>query len=168
LGSATLKLVDSAKRRLTRVEIHDVIKGVLETFKPFLEGRDVTVELQLAPGSPYLRGSEAAVESIITNLINNSLVALEKEVHRKRLIRIETKVAGLLVNIRVMDNGPGIEGISISDIWLPGQTTRRNGTGLGLTIVHDSVVDMGGEVDAIEHGELGGAEIIIELPILGV
>jgi C4-dicarboxylate-specific signal transduction histidine kinase len=39
---------------------------------------------------------------------------------------------------------------------------------LGLTIVRDAVTDLGGRVDAIEKGELGGAEIIIELPILGV
>ncbi|GAG05310.1 unnamed protein product, partial [marine sediment metagenome] len=45
--------------------------------------------------------------------------------------------------------------------------TRPNGTGLGLTIVRDTVTDLGGTVDALEKGELGGAEFIIELPILG-
>ena len=52
-------------------------------------------------------------------------------------------------------------------VWLPGVTTRPNGTGLGLTIVRDAVLDLGGSVDAVEQGELGGAEILIELPILG-
>jgi C4-dicarboxylate-specific signal transduction histidine kinase len=69
--------------------------------------------------------------------------------------------------LRVLDNGPGITGIKKSDIWLPGETTRRNGTGLGLAIVKDTVADLGGDVDAVEHSELGGAEIIIKLPILG-
>ena len=71
------------------------------------------------------------------------------------------------VEIRVMDNGPGIEGINIGDIWLPGETTYPNGTGLGLTIVGDTVKDMGGNVEAIKHGELGGAEFIVHFPILG-
>ena len=71
------------------------------------------------------------------------------------------------MTIRVIDNGPGIEGIGKNDIWLPGQTTRPNGTGLGLTIVHDTVKDLAGDVDIIEHGEMGGAEFIIKLPIIG-
>ena len=55
--------------------------------------------------------------------------------------------------------------MSIDEIWLPGKTTTPNGTGLGLTIVRDTVTDLGGKVYAIAEGELGGAEIVIELPI---
>jgi len=38
---------------------------------------------------------------------------------------------------------------------------------LGLTIVKDCVADLGGKVQAIPHGELGGAEFIVELPLVG-
>ncbi len=168
LGAATLKLLDHEKRRTSRVDLHDVINAVINTFKPFLEGRDVTVEPQFCKGAPYLRGSEAAIESIVTNLLNNSLAAFERTNTTNRRILICTEVEENVFTLRVLDNGPGIEGISKKDIWLPGYTTQKNGTGLGLTIVRDSVKDLGGEADAIEHGKLGGAEIIIELPILGV
>jgi signal transduction histidine kinase len=167
LGIATLKLVDHEKRRLSRVDVHTVILEVLEMFKPFLEGRDVRIETRLASGNPFLRGSEAAIESIITNLLNNSLAALEGVTIKDRMIRVVTRIESSVLIIHVLDNGPGIEGINKKDIWLPGYTTRKNGTGLGLTIVRDSVIDLGGKVDAIEHGELGGAEVVIELPLLG-
>jgi len=65
-----------------------------------------------------------------------------------------------------MDNGPGIEGIRLREIWLPGRTTRKNGTGLGLTIVRDAALDLGGTVSAKASGPLGGAEIIVSLPII--
>ena len=39
-------------------------------------------------------------------------------------------------------------------------------TGFGLTIVKDSVADLGGKVGVIPRGELGGAEFIVELPII--
>ena len=48
LGTATLKLIDHEKRRLSRVDVHGVVHGVLDTFKPFLDGRDILVELRLA------------------------------------------------------------------------------------------------------------------------
>jgi len=50
---------------------------------------------------------------------------------------------------------------------LPGVTTTPGGTGFGLTIVKDSVRDMGGKVKAIGNGELGGAEFLVELPLSG-
>lgn len=167
LGSATLRLLSFEKRRASRVEIHQVLNNVLETFKPFLDGRNVKAIVNYTMGNPFLRSSEAAIESIITNLINNSLVALEKSKVDKRKIYISTSIESTVLVLSVSDNGPGIEGISIKDIWLPGQTTNPNGTGLGLTIVRDATLDLGGTVRAIPHGEHGGAEIIIELPIIG-
>ena len=70
--------------------------------------------------------------------------------------------------ISIMDNGPGITSLPVEEIWLPGRTSTPGGTGLGLTIVKDSVVDLGGHVHAIAKGELGGAEIVIALPLMGV
>lgn len=166
LGSATLKLIRHDKRRLGRVDLHPVIRDVLQTFHPFFEGRGVEVEVVLCDGEPYVRGSSAAIESIVTNLLNNSLVAFESSTSASRLVRVET-LLGDVWTLRFQDNGPGIDGISLEDIWLPGQTTRPGGTGLGLTIVRDAVRDLGGSVEAREHGELGGAEFLIHLPILG-
>jgi signal transduction histidine kinase len=168
LGTATLRLIEHEKRRIGRVDINSVILEVLETFAPFFKGRDVAVRTNLYAGSPYLRGSKAAIESIITNLLNNSLAALERADSKVRLIEIHTEVDRNLATIRILDNGPGIEGIDKRDIWLPGETTQPNGTGLGLTIVRDAVRDLGGDVDAIEHSNLGGAEIQVRLPVLGV
>jgi len=56
--------------------------------------------------------------------------------------------------------------VTLSEIWLPGQTTTPGGTGLGLTIVKDTITDLGGDIYAIANGELGGAEFVIELPLL--
>lgn len=167
LGIATLRLLEFDKRRPGRVEIHKVLRTLLDTFQPFLEGRDVAVQLQLAPREPYLRGNEAAVESIFTNLINNSLTAFETTEVEERVIAIATEVQEDRFVLQFQDNGPGIQGIGLRDIWLPGQTTHKNGTGLGLAIVRDAVRDLGGSVDAVAHGELGGARFTVELPILG-
>jgi signal transduction histidine kinase len=70
-----------------------------------------------------------------------------------------------LANIRVQDNGPGIEKLAIEEIWLPGKTTTEKGTGLGLTIVKDVVEELRGRIEAEAHGELGGACFTITLPL---
>lgn len=168
LGSATLRLVDQEKRRVGRVDINNVITGVLDTMKPFIEGRDVKIYTNMSVGNPYLIGTQAAVESIITNLINNSLNAFERAGTTNRKIKVETKIADEELVIIVTDNGPGIKDLSIKDVWLPGVSSEANGTGLGLAIVHDAVVDLSGDVKTLENGKFGGAEFNIILPIVGM
>ena len=97
----------------------------------------------------------------------NCLNAFEAQGALARLIRLSTTVEDGRWRLVVEDNGPGIQGITKKDIWLPGRTTRKGGTGLGLTIVRDAVKDLGGTVEAVENGPLGGAAIFVELPILG-
>lgn len=167
LGTATLSLVKASKRRLGRVSVHDVVKHTLSLMKPFVSGRDVEIIVNLCKGDPYLRTSEAALESVITNLVNNALTAFERAGTAERKIYITTQVREKLLELKVSDSGPGIVDLKASDIWLPGITTNAEGTGLGLTIVRDTIKDMSGKVEVTAHGSYGGAEFVIQLPILG-
>lgn len=167
LGSVTLRLIEADKRRQRRVDLHAVISDVIKTFEPFFEQREVHVDSSPGPGQPFLRTSEAAVESILTNLLSNSLIAFEDVIVDRREISIATNVENGTVILDVADNGPGISTSTMSDLWLPGYTTRVHGTGLGLTIVHDAISDMGGKIEVLRSGRLSGAEFIISLPILG-
>jgi signal transduction histidine kinase len=167
LSSVTLGLVSSDRRRPGRVDLHKVIRRTVKTFRPFTDGRTVAVDLDLVAGAPYLRATEAAIESVLANLLNNALAAFERGDTAEREIAISSGVTDSTFQLTVADNGPGIEGIRLRDIWLPGQSLN-DGTGLGLTIVRDAVTDLGGSVRAKAHGALGGAEFEIELPILGV
>ena len=167
LSVATLSLLDHEKRRTSRIDLHGLVKDVLRTYRPFFKGRDVKVVTSFASGEPFLRGQPASVESIITNLLNNSIAAFEDAAIQLRVIDISTQILSNLWSLSVIDSGPGITGIRKSDIWLPGRTTRKHGTGLGLTIVRDAVNDLGGQVHAIDKGPRGGAVITLHLPIIG-
>ncbi len=167
LSIATLKLLDHDKRRLSRVNLHVLLQDVLNTYRPFLKGRDIRIIKSLASAEPFLRGRPASVESIVTNLLNNCVAAFEDAATKDRTITISTRISGRNWSLSVSDSGPGICGIGKSEIWLPGRTTRKNGTGLGLAIVRDATTDLGGYVEASEHGPLGGATLTVHLPILG-
>ncbi|MDQ1292164.1 MAG: hypothetical protein QG608_41 [Actinomycetota bacterium] len=167
LGSVTLSLLEAEKRRQRRVEVVPVIEEVVTTLGPFFSQREVEVDLDLSEERPFLHGARSSVESILTNLLNNSLTAFESSHADRRYISITMQVEGAWSLISLADNGPGIQGIGREEIWLPGQTTKQHGTGLGLTIVKDSVTDLGGSVEVLSPGRLGGAEFNVKLPVLG-
>jgi len=164
-----LRLLNREKRRTGRIEVHAVIRDVLELFQPFLEDAQIETRAELVDSTPRVRGSAAAIEAILANLLTNSVNALSSEgASPKREIAIRTELSGeTRLLLRVLDSGSGIVGIRIEDIWLPGRTTRPDGTGLGLTIVRDTITDLGGKAHVFAQGELGGAEFIIELPLVG-
>ena len=169
-ASFPLALLRREKRRFGEVDIHSVAKEMVELFKPFLEESNIACDVRLYDGQPRVGGSVAALESILSNLITNAVNAFtqqqQSQLDRKILVKTEVTENTLLIS--VMDNGPGITGLSVEEIWLPGRTNTPGGTGLGLTIVKDSVVDLGGQVHAIAKGELGGAEIVVTLPLMRV
>jgi signal transduction histidine kinase len=165
-----LRLLARDKRRSGRIDVHGVIRDVLDLFEPFLEDAKITPRVELVDSSPRIRGTIAAIEAILANLLTNAVNAIDSgqaSPSPAREIIIRTELSGdLLLVLRVLDSGSGINGINVKDIWLPGRTTRPGGTGLGLTIVRDTVADLGGKVHALAHGELGGAEFGIELPLV--
>ena len=163
----TLSLVDRDKRRVGRIEVHKAISQVTDAYMPFITERKTALELEFSDANPYLRSSAAAIESIVVNLLTNALNAVSESKGPSRTIRLTTDTSEELLVLTVADTGTGVQHFSTDDIWLPGVTSRPGGSGLGLTIVKDTVIDLGGSVQATANGGLGGAKFEIILPILG-
>ncbi|QLE59520.1 sensor histidine kinase [Nostoc sp. TCL26-01] len=163
-----LHLLKREKRRSGVVDVHKVIDDIVELFQSFFDEGNIQVIKEKVDTQPCIYGSDALLEAIITNLLTNVINVFNIAGGRieERQVVIRTAIQGSNLIIKVLDNGSGILNIKIDEIWLPGKTTREGGTGLGLTIVKDSVTDLGGSVDVIPKSELGGAEFIVELTLI--
>jgi len=69
------------------------------------------------------------------------------------------------VEIRIQDNGPGIDADKMERIFDPFYTTRSTGTGLGLAIAAMTCKEHGGHIYA-QNQVKGGAEFVISLPAI--
>ena len=179
-AAVTLKLLEHEKRNSRRYPIQDLINEAIELLNPYIDLRKANINRDFIPENPSIWCSKAAFEAIITNLLTNSLQAFVYEDRelatqivqedamketKQRNIYFRTRLVDNKVILIVADNGPGINDISIEDIWLPGKTTTIKGTGLGLAIVKDVVTDLGGSVEAESRSEFGGAKFTMVLPI---
>ena len=161
-----LSLLKRSKRRRVNLDVNRSVEAIVDLFNPFLQDAHITVLCELCDEVVNIQGSVATMEAIVSNLITNAVKAFRRPglpFYKRRLV-VRTAVTGNRVLITVLDNGPGIPPDLGNRIWLPGVTSDENGTGLGLTIVRDTVSDLGGMAEAVPKGELGGAEFIISLP----
>jgi signal transduction histidine kinase len=69
------------------------------------------------------------------------------------------------VFVRFSDTGPGIPADAISKVFDPFFSTRDDGTGLGLTIVHRIVDEHGGHIEVTSDAGAGTA-FTVSLPAL--
>lgn len=164
-----LNLLKKSKRRNGVIHINDSLNELVENFRPLFQREHIEIKCDIDKSSEAkLHGSDCILEAIVTNCFTNSMRAFQSSGFYvdKRQIEINSSVNDKKLILSIHDNGPGIVDISVEDIWLPGFTTNTNGTGFGLTIVKDSVSDLGGHhrVDAI--GVLGGASFYFEFELL--
>jgi two-component system sensor histidine kinase BaeS len=121
-------------------------------------------ELTLALSPARTAGDPARLHQIVTNLLTN---AIKYTPAGGRIeIRTSTDDAGRTVNLRVTDNGPGIDPADRLHVFerfyraTSAQTT--SGTGIGLAVVDQLVRAHGGVVRIVDGGT--GATIEVELP----
>jgi C4-dicarboxylate-specific signal transduction histidine kinase len=161
------RLLDREKRRRGVHSLNGVVRETTELLKPLVDEHQVSFECDLDPTDPRFLGTIAGLESVLTNLVINSVNALNSNAGTERVIRIQTIGEGERVILDVADNGPGIRRIKLDDIWLPGRGTTQRGVGLGLTIVRDIVADLDGKTSAQARGDICGAQFTIDIPLQG-
>lgn len=157
------------------VDLHGVIRHIVDTQRYALDTRGVRVILTLAEAPVFVQGDTARLEQVMLNLVVNARQALEAMRGERAMkqspleLRISTEAEdGEFVLVKVSDNGAGISPSLLGRIWDPFFTTKEEGvgTGLGLSVVHSIVTEHGGVVDV--QSELGrGTEFMVRLPLVG-
>ncbi len=106
----------------------------------------ITVTRDYAPDLPEIEGWGSELNQVWTNLLDNAADAMDG--HGEISIRVE-RTDGGGVRVTICDSGPGIPPATLSKIFEPFFTTKPPGvgTGLGLHLSHNIVVQHGGTLD---------------------
>jgi signal transduction histidine kinase len=149
------------------VDIHQVIREILGFMEPIMCQREVRVLEHLDACNPTIVGDRELLKQMILNLVHNSMQAMPARgslTISSRDLPATPGVAfseGLEFSIR--DTGLGIPPENIERIFDPFFTTNRNGTGLGLSVVHQ-IVDRHSGVVAVTSEVNRGTIFTISFP----
>jgi signal transduction histidine kinase len=129
---------------LLEVDVHEGLESTLVIMQHKLK-KGVTVKRDYSPDLPRIEAYASELNQVWTNIIDNAVDAM----NGKGDIKIKTYEEDHRVIVEIADNGPGIPQEIQPRIFEPFFTTKApgQGTGLGLHISHDIIVNR-------HHGQL--------------
>jgi two-component system, NtrC family, nitrogen regulation sensor histidine kinase NtrY len=139
-GSGLLRFVQaySALTNLPRPSFAEVDVAVLldrvhALMAPALKTEGVELQAQVVGANLLVRADPQQIEQVLINLLKNAAEALAGREGGQVSLRGARDDHGKVL-IQVIDNGPGIDAAHIDDIFLPFFTTKRSGSGVGLSV----------------------------------
>ncbi len=142
-----------------QVNLHDVVSEILRFTEPIMRQREIRVERKLRAIEPVVYGDRELLKQMLLNLVLNSMQAMPA---RGRLVLSSRDVDHLPggapcggLELKVIDSGVGIPKENLSRIFDPFFTTNKNGTGLGLSVVHQIIEKHSGFIDVESEINVG-------------
>ena len=116
--------------------------------------KDIQVDMSCREG--WILGNNDRLGQVMLNLLKNAAEAIRDAGISPGIIRITAAPDGGNIVCRFEDNGPGISAKNREQLFQPFYTTKKKGTGLGLAVVEQIVMEHGGWIK-VKDSELGGA-----------
>jgi len=154
--------------RLTKPDVYNfrhenlnaVIKDSVSVLEPEVIRHSVKLNLNLSHDLPQVMLDREKFNQVISNLIINAVEAMPWGGD----INISTDILDGKVRVKVSDTGIGIPEDNLKKIFNPYYTTKKQGFGLGLSLIHSIIHKHQGKITvSSEKGK--GTEFIIHLPV---
>ena len=148
--------------------IHEILEKVRRLVS-LESGSRVEIIRDYDPSIPDLAMDPEQLQQAILNIVNNALQVL----NGSGQIRLSTRIGHnislhgqrhrLVVEIAIIDNGPGIPKELQDTLFYPMVSGREGGTGLGLSISQTLIARHGGKIES--NSRAGHTEFTITLPL---
>lgn len=173
------RLLDFARPKpveFSAQDIRTIIEKVLALIDNQLRAVHVSVEMIFPKSLVLVNGDEQQLHQLFLNLFLNALDAMKGR--EPNFLRISAKIDRMrvlngrgtapretdCVRIFIDDTGCGIPEPDISHLFTPFFTTKSNGSGLGLAVVHGIVADHFGDID-VRSMINSGTTFVVSLPL---
>ncbi|CAA6799186.1 MAG: Unknown protein [uncultured Aureispira sp.] len=170
----SLTSIRKDKRTRGALNFSAYFKFLDKNWKKVFKSKDINLEIEdnLKDTNYSFRAFEMDINTIFSNLINNSIDSFERlKKIQNRKIKITSLIKEDQLEFVYSDNGVGIPKVFTiqNDIFLPFTTSKKNrkgdeiGTGLGMYLVKEVIDDNNGEIEILETEK--GFKVKIVFPI---
>ena len=115
------------------VDVERLLYDTVTLMAPTVEPQGLSFESRVDPEGLWIEADPEQVQQVLINLVKNAAEALDGR-NDGEIVLSAAREDHERVVIRVTDNGPGIPEDQLENIFVPFFTTKRNGTGVGLSV----------------------------------
>jgi signal transduction histidine kinase len=127
-----LELGKPRKPEMKIININDIVQRVVDIIQPEFTKRQVNLDICVQPLQVFVDPDQ--ILQVMLNLLLNGLEAVADNNGEVAIVS-ETSTSGSAV-LRIVDNGVGITEDKLQHIFDPFFSLRKEGTGLGLSVVY--------------------------------
>lgn len=118
--------------QLQQVNVKYFLSSIQLLMKPLVDEASIELSILPVPANATILADSKLIEQVVINLINNSIHAL-KGIDNP-VIKLNCEVKPDKTIITIYDNGKGIEDKIINQVFIPFYTTKKHGSGIGLSL----------------------------------
>ena len=157
-----LQLARAPRPAFGPLPLNESIRDLITMLRPELRNQGIGLKLNLSDPGPTLWGDAGQIRQALLNILRNA----QQAVGTGGAIEIETRLEDGRGVIEICDNGPGIPDSDRERVFEPFFTGRQSGSGLGLTLTREIVVDHGGTIELLQNPPTG-TRVELRLPLRG-
>src|SRR5665213_783262 len=124
---------------LKKVLLRDLFENLHQLMQPTLGQKNVQLEIILQNPELLYEMDATLIEQVLINLLVNAIEAVKDKPH-PRIQLSAFNVSNNKINIKVADNGCGIPAAMMDRIFIPFFSTRKNGSGIGLSLSQQTLM----------------------------
>ena len=146
---------------LREIDLVELVEGVAQDASYEAEAQGKKVVWEAGSKGPVVRANADLLHSAVENVVRNAL----RHTPLGTQVEISLKANNGVAHLRVRDDGPGVPGEDLQNIFEPfHHGPRSKGTGVGLAVTQRVVTHLNGQVSA-RNDSRGGLCVDMELPL---
>lgn len=139
------------------------LAGIERLMSGTLNERTVEFSYRVSPSDLEINADPELLEQALINLVRNAADAVADSSEPRIEIRCERQIDNVAISVR--DNGCGLPQAEGEVVMVPFFTTKRGGSGIGLSVARHVALVHGGQLDMRRNPE-GGSTFTLILPTL--
>jgi two-component system, NtrC family, nitrogen regulation sensor histidine kinase NtrY len=138
-----------------QIDLHQLLQSITELMKLKAREKDIQFIYERSEEPFFIDADRQQMEQVLINIIKNSIEAIEE----KGTVCFNTYPAGK--KLVITDSGHGISPAAAEQLFSPFFSTRRNGQGIGLTLIKEVLLNHGFNL-SLRTEAPGRTEFVIE------
>jgi len=150
--------------KLEKIEVRILIDHIINLMKYEMEKESISLQTHIQPDDLTICADKEQIEQVLINIVKNAIHALgtEDEKSEGKILDIKAFMSeDGRTHISVKDNGSGIEEEALHKIFIPFFTTKKSGSGIGLSLSKQIMRKHNGAISV--HSEINkGTEFVLK------